>query len=178
MTLTLEEVGRATGETRIVRPGRLAPHPKFGICLDLGCGSGLKRPAPGFSAYADVIRPGPGVILPQPYFCTPMEDLSCFEDKTFDWVRSHHSAEHCLDPDKACSEMVRVGKAGIISFPPMHACLLFGRKDHRWLMVVDHGRLMFIRKRHPSYGVPRSVCGAELNREFLWEGSFRWIVVA
>lgn len=152
-------------------------HPQFGICLDLGCGSGPKRPAPGFSAYADVIQPGPGVILPEPYYCTPMEDLSCFTEKQFDWVRSHHSVEHCLDPDKACREMIRVGKAGIISFPTAQAEVQFGRRDHNWFVFVDRGRLLFIRKRNPSYGVPRSVTGCELNVDFKWEGSFKWQVV-
>ena len=155
----------------------LRRHPTYGLCLDAGCGSGPKRPAPGFSAYCDIIKPAPGVQLPEPYFCAPLEDLSCFDYQQFDWVRSHHSIEHTVDPDKACREMIRVGKAGIISYPPMWSCLLFGRADHRWFVTEDHGRLVFIRKRHPSYGVPRRVVGTELNRDFRWQGSFRWQVV-
>jgi SAM-dependent methyltransferase len=177
METTVESTVESQTITQKVDPSTLKPHPILGIALDAGCGSGPKRPATGYSAYIDVIRPQSGAILPQPYFCTPLEDLSMFPDKCFDWVRSHHSIEHTNDPGKACEEMMRVGKAGIISYPPMHACYLFGRKDHTFFVVEDHGRLMFIRKRHPSVGVPRSACGAELNRNFQWEGSFKWIMV-
>jgi SAM-dependent methyltransferase len=152
-------------------------HPQFGICLDAGSGIGPKRPAPGFSAYCDVIVPKPGDIVPENYHVAPLEDLSCFKDKTFDWVRSHHSIEHTMDPDKACREMIRVGKAGIISFPTMQADIMFGRKDHNWLVAVDRGRLLFIRKRNPSYGVPRAVTGCELNVNFTWQDHFDWQVV-
>ena len=152
-------------------------HPKYGICLDAGCGLGPKRPAAGFSAHCDVIEPKPGDIVPENYHVAPLEDMCCLSDKQFDWVRSHHSLEHCTDPDKACSELIRVGKAGIISYPPMWSCMLFGRRDHNWFVTEDHGRLLFIKKRHPSYGVPRSQVGTELNRNFTWEGSFRWLTV-
>jgi len=152
-------------------------HPKYGVCLDLGCGTGEKRPTPGFSAYVDVIPVREGVVYPKPYYCTPMEDLSCFADKEFDYVKAWHSLEHCTDPDKACSEILRVGKSGVIAYPPMWSCMLFGRKDHLWFMTEDHGRLLFIKKRHPSYGVPRREVGTELNRTFYWEDTFTWLVV-
>jgi len=153
------------------------PHPEYNICLDLGCGSGPRRPAEQFSAYVDVIPPRAGVVLPEPYWCTGMEDLSCFPDKTFDWVRSHHSIEHCVDPDAACREIQRVAAAGIISFPTMQAEIMFGRRDHNWFVTIDRGRLLFIRKRGGSYGIPRNMTGCELNVDFRWEGSFKWLVV-
>ena len=103
-----------------------------GKTLDCGCGSGPKRPAKGFSAYCDVIKPGPGVILPSPYFCCKMEDMSCFGNKEFDYVRAHHSIEHVTDPALACKELIRVAKAGILSFPPPQAEMLFGRKQNRF----------------------------------------------
>ena len=152
-------------------------HPEFGICLDAGSGIGPKRPAPGFSAYCDIIVPCNGDVVPENYHVAPLEDMSCFGDKIFDYVRCHHSLEHCEDPDKACKEIIRVGKSGLISYPPMWSCMLFGRADHRYFMTEDHGRLLFIRKRHPSYGVPRKVVGTELNRNFNWVGSFKWQVV-
>lgn len=152
-------------------------HPKYGICLDAGCGSGPKRPAPGFTEYCDIIRPREGVLLPEPYHVAPLEEMSCFEDKQFDYVRCHHAIEHCEDPDKACSELVRVGKAGVVSFPPAQAELMFGRSDHRWFVFVDRGRLLFVKKRHPSYGVARRVTGCQLNVDFAWKGQFEWQVV-
>lgn len=155
----------------------LKRHSKFGICLDAGSGIGAKRPAKDFSAYCDVIIPKNGDIVPENYHVAPLEDLSCFEDKTFDYVRCHHSLEHCLDPDKACLEIQRVGKSGLISYPPMWSCMLFGRADHNWFITEDSGRLVFIRKRHKSYGVPRRDVGTRLNLNFAWEGSFRWLTV-
>lgn len=156
----------------------LKPHPELGICLDVGCGTGPKRPAQQFSAYCDVIPAGqPGVIYPEPYYECPMEDLSVFPDKTFDYVRAHHSLEHVCDPDAACAELVRVGKAGLISVPPPQAEMMFGRRDHNWFVIPDKGRLLIIKKRYPSYGVPRAVTRCQLNVDFAWTGSFKWIVV-
>jgi len=152
-------------------------HEKYGLCLDAGSSIGTKRPAPGFSAYCDVIVPREGDIVPENYHTAPLEDMSCFSDKQFDWVRCHHAIEHTYDPDKACRELIRVGKAGIISYPPMWSCMLFGRRDHNWFVTEDHGRLVFIKKRHASYGVPRCEVGTELNRNFEWKDSFKWLVV-
>lgn len=152
-------------------------HSQYGICLDAGSGIGPKRPAKGFSAYCDVIKPKDGDVVPENYHVAPLEDMSCFKDKMFDWVRSHHSIEHCNDPDKACSEIQRVGKAGIISFPPPQAEIMFGRRDHNWFVFVDKGRLLFVKKRHPSFGIPRQVTGCELNVNFTWKDSFKWQVV-
>ena len=155
----------------------LKPHPKYGICLDAGSGIGPKRPAEGFSAHCDVIIPKNGDIVPENYHVAPLENMSCFKDKQFDFVRTHHSLEHCIDPDKACKEIIRIGKAGIISVPPIHACLMFGRADHLWFVVPDRGKLIIIRKRYPSYGIPRVKTGASLNVDFVWKDSFEWVVV-
>ena len=152
-------------------------HPKFGICLDAGSGIGPKRPARGFSAYCDIIVPKNGDIVPENYHIAPLENMHCFADKQFDYVRCHHSVEHCLDPDKACAEIQRVGKSGLISFPPMQAEIMFGRSDHNWFVCIDRGRLLFIKKRNPSYGVPRKVTGCQLNVNFPWQDKFEWLVV-
>ena len=152
-------------------------HPKFGVCLDAGSGIGPKRPAKGFSAYCDIIVPKNGDIVPENYHVAPLENMSCFGDKQFNYVRCYHAIEHCLDPDKACSELIRVGKGGLISFPPMQAEIMFGRKEHNWFVAVDRGRLLFIKKRHPSYGVPRRATGCQLNVNYPWTGSFKWQVV-
>jgi SAM-dependent methyltransferase len=155
----------------------LKPHPKFGICLDAGSGIGPKRPAIGFSAYCDIIQPKNGDVVPENYHVAALEDMWCFTDKQFDYVRCHHAIEHTFDPDKACSELIRVGRRGLISYPPMWSCMLFGRRDHNWFVTEDTGRLVFIRKRHPSYGVPRRDVGTKLNLNFSWEGDFKWLVV-
>jgi ubiquinone/menaquinone biosynthesis C-methylase UbiE len=100
-----------------------------------------------------------------------------FKDKEFDYARCHHVIEHTQDPDKACRELIRIAKEGILSFPPPQAEMMFGRKDHHWFVFVDRGRLLFVKKRHSSYGVARKVTGCELNVDFRWKDSFQWQVV-
>jgi hypothetical protein len=156
-------------------------HPKFGICLDVGSNIDPKRYAPGFSAYADIVVPKPGQAVPPNYHVAPLEDLSCFKDKEFDWVRANHCLEHCQDPDKACAELQRVGKAGIISFPPAYACMMFGRPDHRWLVFVDHresgDRFLFMEKPIRSLGIKSGVTRCAKTADFVWQDSFQWITV-
>ena len=100
-----------------------------------------------------------------------------FKDKEFDYARCHHVIEHTEDPAKACSELVRIARGGILSFPPPQAELMFGRKEHRWFVFVDKGRLLFVAKRHPSYGIERRKTGCTINVDFEWKDSFKWTVV-
>lgn len=143
--------------------------------IDVGCGQGAKRPAPGYDMYCDIHDPS--LVTVRPYVQCPMEHMHTFADKEFDFARCHHVIEHTQNPDQACAELIRIAKAGVISFPTMQAELLFGRRDHNWFVAVDRGRLLFIRKRHPSYGVPRRVTGCGLNVDFAWTDSFEWVVV-
>ena len=142
---------------------------------DIGCGSGPNRPAKGFDAYCDIHDPN--VVMAKPYWQCPMEEMTPFKDKEFDFARCHHVIEHTQDPDKACRELIRIAKAGIISFPPPQAEMMYGRKDHNWYVFIDRGRLLFVQKFHASLGIPRSVTRSELNVDFHWEGSFDWQVV-
>jgi hypothetical protein len=143
--------------------------------VDIGCGGTMKRAAKGFDVYTDVIHPSKADV-PGQYIQCPMEKMP-FKDKEFIYARCHHVIEHTEDPGKACKELVRIAEEGIISFPPMQAEIMFGRKDHNWFVVVDRGRLLFIKKRHASYGIPRGDTGCELNVDFQWKGSFEWQVV-
>jgi ubiquinone/menaquinone biosynthesis C-methylase UbiE len=142
--------------------------------VDLGCGSTLKRCAKGYDVYTDVIAPREE--LPGEFVLCPLEKLP-FADKEFDYARCHHVIEHTSNPDLACKEILRIAKAGIISFPPPQAELMFGRREHNWFVFIDRGRLLFVKKRHPSYGVPRKQTGCELNVNFEWKDDFKWIVV-
>lgn len=148
--------------------------------IDLGCGGTVKRAAKGYDVYTDII---PVEKITEEfhrdrnlYVSCPMESMP-FGDKEFDFARCHHVIEHVQDPDKACSEIVRIAKAGIISFPPMQAEIQFGRRDHNWFVCIDKGRLLFIKKRHASYGIPRNVTMCELNVNFKWVNSFQWQTV-
>lgn len=142
--------------------------------LDAGCGGTNQRKANGYDVYTDIVPASDdfnGVFVQ-----CPLEKMP-FKDKEFDYVRSHHSIEHCNNPNLACAEIIRVGRSGILSFPPAQAEIMFGRRDHNWFVFIDRGRLLFIKKRHGSYGVPRSMTRCELNVNFEWEGSFEWQVV-
>jgi SAM-dependent methyltransferase len=105
-----------------------------------------------------------------------MEDMP-FRDKEFDWARCHHVIEHTTDPDKACQELIRIAKAGILSFPPPQAEMMFGRRDHNWYVFVDRQRLLFVPQWHESMGIPRAKTRCELNVNFQWEETFEWQVV-
>jgi len=142
--------------------------------IDIGSGDG-KRPAKGYDVYTDVNLPR--TPMPGKFVLCPMESMGMFQDKEFDYARCHHVIEHVNDPDAACTQLIRIAKAGIISFPTPQAELMFGRRDHNWFVFVDRGRLLFVRKRYPCFGVPRRVTYCELNVDFNWEGSFKWITV-
>lgn len=140
--------------------------------IDIGSGGG-KRPAKDYDMYTDINVPKEP---PKPFVQCPMEDMP-FAHKEFDFARCHHVIEHTNDPDRACSELIRIAHTGIISFPPAQAEMMFGRRDHQWFVFVDRKRLLFVKKRHASYGVPRAVTRCELNVNFEWEDSFDWQVV-
>ena len=142
--------------------------------LDCGCGQG-RRPAPGYDAYCDVFEPT--TKMPGPYYKCPMEDMSCFQDKEFDFARCHHSLEHVTDADAACRELNRIAKSGLISFPGPLAEMCYGRRDHNYYIFPEKGRLIFVPKFHLSLGVPRRDVGGQLNIDFEWHDSFEWVVV-
>ena len=142
--------------------------------IDVGCGQG-RRPSPGYDAYCDVFEPT--TKMPGPYYKCPMEDMSVFQDKEFDFARCHHVIEHTTDPNRACSELVRIAKAGILSFPTAHAEMCYGRKDHNWYVFVFRGKLFFVPKFNESLGIPRAVAGGGLNVDFEWKDSFEWVVL-
>ncbi len=142
--------------------------------IDVGCGGTIKRAKPGFDVYTDLMDPKEE--MPGKYVKCALEDMP-FADKEFDYARCHHVIEHTTDPDAACHELTRIAKAGIISFPPAQAEMQFGRKDHRWYVFVDRGRLLFVPKFHASLGIPRSVSRCELNVSFEWKDSFDWQVI-
>lgn len=141
--------------------------------IDIGSGQG-RRPAAGYDVYTDIFVPTQP--MPGKFVRCPMEDMP-FGNKEFDYARCHHVIEHTQDPDKACSELIRIAKEGILSFPTPQAELMFGRKDHNWFVFVDKGRLLFVKKRHPSYGIERAKSGCELNVDFEWKDNFQWQVL-
>lgn len=70
-----------------------------------------------------------------------------FKDKEFDVAHSRHVFEHLDNPAKACKEMMRVAKSGVIITPSIFAECAFGRSYHKWLVLDRGGVLFFFRKR-------------------------------
>ena len=157
--------------------------------IDIGCGP---RPHAGYDAYTDVYLPKNIAQNPEllsKFTKTGLEDMSMFKDKQFDYAYGHHMIEHIEDPNKACAELVRIAKAGILYFPSVEIDILIGRNDHNWLIFPDYKKnhLLFIKKRFKSYFgqasksaiVPKEAQQwvAQQAKPFEWKGEFTWTVV-
>ncbi len=156
--------------------------------IDIGCGP---NPQENYDVYTDIymhpkVRDKPEVA--NRFVKTPLEDMSMFKDKEFDYAFCNHVIEHVQDPNKACAEMVRIAKAGILYFPTPEIDILIGRHDHNWLIFPSykHNHLLFIKKKFQSYfqpptkkslpaGVARWV--AQQQKPFEWKDGFTWTVV-
>jgi SAM-dependent methyltransferase len=57
-----------------------------------------------------------------------------FEDKSFDFCFFSHTLEHVDDPARACEEVMRVGKRGLVRCPEIGRESLWGDIHHRWFI--------------------------------------------
>ena len=132
--------------------------------IDLGCGDNPVAGAKvGVDFYLDPKERlcGTGPIIDTEKFKTRgirfvhtrIDALLPFEDKEFDFAYSHHVFEHLDDPATACSEMMRIAKAGAIITPSFFAEQIFGRPYHRWL-VMDRGNSLFFFRKRPFEQTP------------------------
>lgn len=123
--------------------------------VDLGCGL---NPHPAATTvvepYLAPVSRSEGSLHPDTFATKgirfvqqPMDSDLPFRDKEFDFAICSHAIEHVENPGKACSEMIRIARAGLITAPFLFADLLFGRPYHRWLLVDRGGVLYFFRKR-------------------------------
>jgi len=160
--------------------------------IDIGCGG--RKLHEGYDVYTDIYKSDAVKNNPEVnkrFVLASMEDMSMFKDKEFDFARCHHVIEHVNDPDKACSELIRIAKSGVLYFPTVQADILIGRADHNWLIFpIDvkgekQKHLLFIRKRFKSYYPPhKKALPPEIRPMislqapiFRWKGSFKWTVV-
>lgn len=76
-----------------------------------------------------------------------------FGDKEIDFVFCKFVFEHVYEPDKACSEVMRVGKSGLIITPNFLWETLFSRpKDkHVWVVSVESETLTFTLNRYVPF---------------------------
>lgn len=66
-----------------------------------------------------------------------------FRDGAFDFIFCSHVLEHVPDPERACRELMRVGKRGYIETPRKWTELVAGYPSHRWLVELVDGELVF-----------------------------------
>ncbi|MCC6464158.1 MAG: methyltransferase domain-containing protein [Planctomycetes bacterium] len=76
-----------------------------------------------------------------------------FADGEFGFVYSSHVIEHVDNPGRACDEMMRVGKTGLVRCPSAMAEYMYGREYHRWLVLQRGGRLVFVEKTRDEHGL-------------------------
>ena len=81
----------------------------------------------------------------RPFFECDVEHMP-YEDKDFDFVYCSHVLEHVRDPERACAELMRVGRRGYIETPTrgkdlwLNSALASG---HLWAVENYRGRLVF-----------------------------------
>lgn len=68
-----------------------------------------------------------------------------FANKKFDFVYCSHVLEHVDDPERACSELIRVGRGSYVETPNfMKDCLFSWAEDmHRWHTIGVGNTLLF-----------------------------------
>jgi len=69
-----------------------------------------------------------------------------FGEKEFDFVIASHIAEHIEEPEKFCSELQRVAKAGYIETPGAFSEFIFNEAFHKWVVSNKNGVLVFTEK--------------------------------
>ncbi|MGD8568076.1 MAG: AMP-binding protein [Gammaproteobacteria bacterium] len=113
--------------------------------LDAGCGS---FPFPLATHLCDISGPetlgSVAVNRPQarPFYRCSVESMP-FKDKQFDFVYCTHVLEHVEDPARACRELMRISKRGYIECPSSWHEYVFHSPDHKWLVDLERGSLIF-----------------------------------
>lgn len=122
--------------------------------LDAGCGPGDHKQYGKVSTHfqrADVLTDAAPRLVEVykdyhlPFYLASVEALP-FEDKEFDFVWCSHVLEHVEDPEKACQELVRVGRRGRIRCPAANRELFYPNQGHIWLVRLESNTLIFHRK--------------------------------
>jgi len=125
-----------------------------------------------------------------------------FQDNEFDFVYCSHVLEHVLNPEKACKELIRVGKRGFIEVPTKGKDIWLNTakiSNHRWWIEIVNEKLIFTQynqrelngfennillSMHTQPQTPREKAFSSLiylksdlvNNMILWENSFDYEV--
>jgi ubiquinone/menaquinone biosynthesis C-methylase UbiE len=137
----------------------------------------------------------------KPVFECNIENLP-FENKEFDFVYCSHVLEHVNQPEKACTELMRVAKRGYIETPTKgkDIWLSIGKmSNHRWAIENIHDKLVFTEynpteiaglqnnilldmhtapqsRREKAFSALIYLKANLVNTMLLWESSFEYVV--
>lgn len=133
----------------------------------------------------------------KPVFECGVEDMP-FEDGEFDFVYCSHVLEHVDSPERACQELMRVGKRGYIETPTRGKDIWLnsaGVSNHRWYVEDVLGTLIFAEyapeelkglqcdvlmnmhcapqtEREKAFSALIYLKAPLVNTMFMWEGAF------
>jgi SAM-dependent methyltransferase len=125
--------------------------------IDLGCGD---KPIEGATAAVDLFTDARqrgaghgGEIQPADlqrrgiqFVRQSIDERLPFADQAFDFAYSSHAIEHVENPGRACDEMMRVAKQGLLRCPAAMAEFLHGREYHRWIVLQRSRTVVFVEK--------------------------------
>ncbi len=125
------------------------PIPRGLKVIDIGSGHApLIRADVLFDRYPGetVQRPVSGNYMPPGRFVVgDIYDLP-FVDRAFDFAYCSAVLEHLEDPYRACSELSRIARGGLIRVPSALWETMGGSSAHLWLISLHEGKLVFKRK--------------------------------
>jgi len=125
-----------------------------------------------------------------------------FEDNEFDFVYCSHVLEHVTNPDKACSELMRVGKRGFLESPTRGKDIWLNTakvSNHRWAIERNDNKLIITEYspeeieglqndilmnmhvapqtlREKAFSALIYLKADKINTMLLWEGSFEFTI--
>lgn len=82
----------------------------------------------------------------KPVHTCNIEDMREFADKEFDFVYCSHVLEHVKNPERACRELMRIGRRGYIETPTRGKDLWLNTakvSNHLWAVEYLHQKLIF-----------------------------------
>lgn len=134
-------------KNNIIRHLKYALIPR-GSILDIGSGNNpFWRANVLMERYlADDTQREGQMIIDRPIVCGDVQELP-FVDKAFTFINCSHVLEHTQYPEKAISEMLRVGKSGYLETPSeIHETVDLNKSYHRWIISEEDGILVFREK--------------------------------
>jgi len=91
-------------------------------------------------------RPVAGIYTPPNRFVVGNIQELPFRTKAFDFAYSRAVLEHIADPVKACQEISRIAKGGMLILPSYLWEIMGGSEAHLWLIKRKKDKLIFQRK--------------------------------